>query len=182
LQLAGHTVEVDMHTNCSVLPKARNEIVMRFLKSGFDKLLFLDTDMVWDAKDIFSLLEAEHDFCSIDYRKKTDAKTFQSTLTGREKDGWLQATGVGFGLTCLTKSMVKEMTEKHPDLRYVNEHNEICFSLFDFLLHGGRYWGEDYTFCRRWVECGGEIAVLADAETGHIGTKNFKGNRNRMTE
>ena len=174
--LAGFTVEVDMHTNCSILPKARNEILARFLASGFDKLLFLDTDMVWSIEDVFKLIKSEHEFCGLDYRKKSEELEMVSHLTGRERDGWQQAFYVGAGVLCLDRSVVEKMTQHHAGTRYVSENGEIVFALFDFLLKDGRYYGEDATFCHRWLEIGGDISILKGAKTKHIGHKNYEVN------
>ena len=168
-----------MHTNCSILPKARNEIVMRFMASGYDKLLFLDNDLAFNAVDVFKLIKAEHDICAIDYRKKHDKRIeFAGDLTGRERDGWLQAASVGAGLLCISRGAIAKMQQDNPETRYVTDDGDIAFSLFDFLNYEGRYWGEDNTFCRRAVASGFDISVLKDAETQHIGIKAYGGNRN----
>jgi len=177
LHMAGHDVEVDLHTGCSVLPKARNEIVRRFVDSGFDKLVFIDSDMEWEVESFFKLIDSDHWLCGIDYRKKKDEVSFTGTLTGEEKEGWLRAFSVGTGLMCISQEVTRDMMQAYPELRYVNEDGKVCFSLFDFCLHKGEYWGEDTTFCRRWVETGGEVAILSDACTSHIGMKRYTGNR-----
>lgn len=177
LKGAGHEVCLDLHCNCSVLPKARNEIVARFRASNFDKLLFLDTDMAWNVKDIFKLIDSEHDLCAIDYRKKDESGGYVGSLTGREKDGWAEATAIGAGLMCLTKRAIALMVANYPETKYNNEHGGEIFALFDFGVHDGKYWGEDCTFCRRWAMIDGDIAVLKDAATTHTGNKSYAGNR-----
>ena len=47
---------------------------------------------------------------------------------------------------------------------------------FDFAIQDGRYIGEDYLFCQRFRNMGGEIWCLADATTGHVGETVYKGN------
>jgi hypothetical protein len=164
------------------LPKARNEIVMRFMSSGFDKLLFLDTDMVFNVVDVFKLINSKHEICALDYRKKSDDKIeYTSELTGREKDGWLQAYSVGAGCMVICRSVIEKMQQYNTGLRYTTDDGNVAFSLFDFLNHQGRYYGEDTTFCRRAIETGFDISVLRDSETGHIGNKEFRGNRHDCT-
>lgn len=130
--------------------------------------------MEFSAKDVLKLIDSEHEFCGLDYKQKGN-DSFTASLTGKEREGWLQASGIGFGVACLSRNMLLEMMQQYPELRYMGEDG-VYFALFDFLLHDGQYWGEDYTFCRRYIEIGGDISVLKDAETGHIGSATYRGN------
>ena len=44
-----------------------------------------------------------------------------------------------------------------------------------------RYLSEDYAFCRRWQEMGGEIMMNIESTLGHVGTIPFNFNlKNRL--
>lgn len=177
LHLAGYEVEVDLTAGCSILPKARNAIVGRFIDSGFDCLVFLDADVSWDVVDFFKLIRSPHLISAIDYRKKKDELEFNGILTGEKQDGWLKATACGAGILCIKRPALVKMINHYPELEYTDEQVKKRYALFDFLLKDGKYFGEDYTFCKRWEDCGGEIAILENATTTHIGTKRYTGVR-----
>jgi hypothetical protein len=170
----GHEVEIDFHTGCAVISKARNEIVARFISSGFDKLLFIDADMVWNAVDAAKLIDSKHDFCGIAYRQKSEETKYNAVLNDTEQEGWLGAERIGTGFMCLTRRCLIDMAMEYPETRYLND-GHAYYALFDFELREGQYWGEDYTFCRRWKETGGSIWVMP-AEIGHIGKFVYLGN------
>ena len=174
LKALGHTVEIDFHTGCAIISKARNEIVHRFLASGFDKLLFIDSDMVWSPIDAAKLIVSEFDFSGIAYRQRVEDGKFNAELNGEESDGWLGADRIGTGFMLLTRFCLTNMAEEYAHTEYT-EDGKTYHALFDFELLDGRYWGEDYTFCRRWKETGGSIWVMP-AEIGHIGRKVYRGN------
>lgn len=166
-QAAGHTVEIDIHSGCSIITKARNEIVKRFLDSGFDKLLFIDSDMVWDAIDAFQVVSSSHDVCAIPYCVKNDTYKMNCIENG-EKDGiFLGANAVGTGFLCLSRQALLKMWHLSP--KYF-EQGEEYRTIFDFEVREERYYGEDYNFCRRWIVHGGKI-WLYPARIGHIGKK-----------
>jgi hypothetical protein len=169
----GWEVEVDFHNGCSILTKARNEIVRRFLSSGFDVLLFIDSDMVWSPIDAVKLLRLGKDFTAIAYRTKTDELKFNCVLNGEEENGLMGADATGTGLMALRRECLAKMVENYQQTAY--EDSGTIHALFDFEIHQGRYWGEDYTFCRRWKAIGGDIWLLP-ADIGHVGPKNYKGN------
>lgn len=143
------------------------------MDSGFDALVFLDNDMAWEVEDLFNLINSDHPVSAIDYRRKTEEVVYLAQLTGKEQDGWKQATAAGTGLMCIKREVIAEMIQAYPETRYTDK-NKTVFALFDFGIHEGRYWGEDFTFCRRWVSLGGEIAVWP-GKTSHIGPYAFKG-------
>jgi hypothetical protein len=175
LDRIGYEVEVDLHCGCSILPKARNEIVRRFLASGFDKLLFIDSDMVWDALDAVKLLRLDEDVAAIAYRTKQETVKYNCVLNGETKGELMGADAVGTGFLSLSRKCLERMVEAHPETAY--EDGGLIHALFDFEIHGGRYWGEDYTFCRKWKALGGGIWLLP-ADIGHIGAKNYGGSVN----
>ena len=174
LDRLGYEVEVDIHNGCSILTKARNEIVQRFIDSEFDVLLFIDADMVWNPVDAVNLLRAENKFSACIYRSKYDEITYHCKTEETSGD-WIKADGVGTGFIALRRECILEMMTSYPETKYT-EGGKDYHALFDFELHDGRYWGEDYTFCRRWRAIGGEIDVMTDATIKHIGSKTYEGN------
>lgn len=172
-QELGHTVEIDYNNGCAIISKARNDIVSRFMTSGFDKLLFIDADMVWDAVDAAKLVSSGFAFAGIAYRKRMEKIDFNVVLNGKEENGWLGADKVGTGFICLAKEGILALQNNHPETKYYDDGER--FALFDFKIENERYHGEDYTFCDRWINAGGEIWILP-ADIGHIGRKVYYGN------
>lgn len=179
----GHEVITDIVTNGSILPKVRNGIVKRFIDSSADKLLFIDSDMVFSPTDIEKLINAQFDISIIDYRAKHNNVRYLSNpvideghYTGKTIDGetWLEVTEGGTGIMCISRKAISAMISAFPELVY--EDNGQTPALFDFQLKNGQYYGEDYTFCRRFTSIGGQIFMLANANTGHIGTTVYAGN------
>ena len=175
-EMLGHEVEVDMHTGCAIITKARNSIVRRFIKSGFDKLLFIDADMVWSPADAVLVLHAEHEFCGVAYRQKSEEIKYNVSLNGKRDGAWLGASVIGAGFISITKMCVDEMVAGYPETAY-KENGDTLHALFDTEIVEGEYWGEDCNFCRRWENIGGTIWVLP-ADIGHIGKKIYRGNIN----
>lgn len=173
LQACGHIVETDIHAGCAVISRARNEIVKRFWDSGFDKLLFIDSDMVWDAIDAVKVIHADFDVCGIPYRQKKEEEQFNVILNGEQNGEWLGANALGTGFMCLSRQCIAMMMESYPETAY-DDQNQEFHALFDFQVIDRRYYGEDYLFCKRWKAIGGEIWALP-VDIGHIGKKVYRG-------
>jgi len=60
----------------------------------------------------------------------------------------------------------------------------LCFGpdrravdLFNHGAHQGVWWGEDYAFCRNWIDCGGAITLVPDLDiTHHAPDRAYPGN------
>jgi hypothetical protein len=78
------------------------------------------------------------------------------------------------------------MMERYPELRYTSSEEESgrafpesCrYALFNCMMDESTqtYLPEDYSFCRRWTQMGGEIWVDMRSRLDHFGTALFKGN------
>jgi hypothetical protein len=53
-----------------LIPRARNFLVHEFLKNDFTHLMFIDSDIVFDAEDIFKMAECDEDIVCGIYPKK----------------------------------------------------------------------------------------------------------------
>jgi hypothetical protein len=184
LLAAGHEVVADIVSGGSILPKVRNGIVKRFLDSDADVLVFIDSDMVWEPGTLQKLVETPFDVSVANYRKRNNEVTYlaipatkdgEHVGTTHNGDIWLQAELAGTGLMAIRRKTLEEMVLKYPTLEYT-DNGESTPCLFNFELENGRYYGEDYTFCRKLSAIGGQIFILADAYVGHVGTTVYGGN------
>ena len=181
---AGHEVVTDIVAGGSILPKVRNGIVKRFLDSGADVLVFIDSDMVWEPETLQKLIEAPFDVSIANYRKRSNEVAWlaepvmkDGVYLGQVLGGeyWLQVSRAGTGLMAIKRDTATGMIAKYPELSYEDGGEQIpC--LFNFEVRDGRYHGEDYNFCRLLEDIGGQIFMLVNVYIGHVGTTVYGGN------
>jgi len=94
------------------------------------------------------------------------------------RDGFVRARYVGTGFMMIRRSTLTQMIERYPELRYQHEHSAdqalagspYRSALFNCMLDGrGCYLSEDFSFCRRWTEMGGEIWADIESRLSHVG-------------
>jgi hypothetical protein len=147
-------------------------------------LIFIDSDMIWDAATLAKLIDSPFDVAVANYRKRNNEVTWlaspvmdkgqpRGTMYGG--DIWLQTIAAGTGMMAIKRHMLDAMIDRYPGLNY-EDNGEVFPCLFDFQLSAGQYCGEDYTFCKRVTDMGGQIFILADAYIGHVGTTVYGGN------
>lgn len=139
-------------SQCSLIAKARNEIVERFLASGFENLFFLDTDMQWDITDFMTVLTCEKDVVGGSYRRKEKrvSFTFVPVSPMNEEGDFIEAECVGTGFLRIKRSVFEKM--QAPLFQNIRAY-------FNLRIENGQYLGEDYAFCKDWKAQGGTVWV-----------------------
>jgi len=102
----------------------------------------------------------------------------------RERDGFVTGQYAGTGFMLIKRAVLERMILAYPQTRYVAAHIGTDFSdsahkyaLFDCMIEpeSGHYLSEDYTFCRRWRDIGGEIWLDTHGRLTHVGAYDFEG-------
>lgn len=101
------------------------------------------------------------------------------------KNGFAKTISVGTGFLLITRSALLKMTQKFPELQYkLEDHADDPlrespwrFALFNCLIDEktGTYLSEDFSFCKRWIDTGGEIWVDLESKLTHTGSFTFNG-------
>ena len=67
-------------------------------------------------------------------------------------------------------------TKYEDDIGFLNKHeNVFAYALFDCHVINGHYYSEDWLFCHRWLEMGGEVYLDITINLTHVGTENYEG-------
>ena len=183
----GHESHWQTVEGCCYVQTARNDLVFEFLKSDADVLLFLDDDVSWNAADALKLVESNDDVIAGIYRLKTEQEGYPVVIrtNGQHRplvraDGCISAACVATGFLKISRKCIEKMVANYPQYKYAEyvdrEFIENKYDLFPQGVHGGRWVGEDFAFCRLWTQLLGEIWVMPDMDLTHHGATEYKGN------
>ena len=168
-------------------------------------LLFIDADIGFRAEQVFALIEAERDVVSAVYPMKiVNWDRIQAqTAAGRRLvpsatmsyavefldpaaitpvDGLAQVRYVGTGFMLIRRAVFTHLAAHYPQLKYRGfgtpkpddiERHGFFESMIDPST--GSYLSEDYAFCKRWRDIGGEIWINLDSRLTHVGSIAFDG-------
>ena len=96
------------------------------------------------------------------------------------KDGFIKVLDGPTGFMMFEKSVTEKMYKEYKDTLYcVNDHHDSTIkdyiAVFDCMIDpdSKRYLSEDYAFCRRWQQIGGEIYADVRTTLGHVGNLSF---------
>lgn len=174
-----------VHDECgnALIGDARAQIVAEFLSIGADQLVFVDSDVCWEKGSLLRLIDAPHDFVAGIYPQRKDPIAYcvkwdqSKEHLQADEHGFLKVEGVPAGFMRLTRDMLLKMADHYPNLEFYCENapDKKAFALFDPYRIGKHKMGEDYAFCKRWTDIGGEIFIDPEIKMGHVGYKTFPG-------
>jgi len=95
------------------------------------------------------------------------------------KNGFAKVRFAGTGFLMMKREVIVKMVKHHPELKYSRENraNDTLkdspwrFALFNCMIdkETGIYLSEDFSFCRRWTDMGGEIWADLQSRLTHTG-------------
>lgn len=163
-------------TDSSLVYDARNRIAKLAIEEGFDRVLWLDSDMAFEPELMEKLsrrIDCGCEMVSALYfkrkqppepviyqdcclRKNEEGNTVPSAVVYRDfpENQVFEIAGCGFGAVMTTVQLLKDVYE--------------AFGL-PFSPTGGL--GEDLSFCARAAELGRKMWCDSSIQLGHIGTK-----------
>ncbi len=99
------------------------------------------------------------------------------------KSGFVKVRYAGTGFLMIRRQALERMCAHYPQLRYRRDHSvdaatasDNRFALFECMIaDDGTYLSEDFAFCKRWIDMGGEIWADLNSRLSHVGPMTFQG-------
>jgi len=200
----GYQVSFSKVYNESLITRARNNLVHDFMSSDADILLFVDADEGFIASDVVTMLESGKDVIGGIYPMKNfnwelirkaalEGKQNLAEYSGIFAMNLLPGTNsinigeptpvteVGTGLMAIRRSVFEKM-EPHcpkyaingPDAQF-DFKNMVSEYFATSITEEGILLSEDYHFCRKWRDLGGEVYAAPWVRVDHAGEYIFSG-------
>jgi len=164
----------------TLLVAERNRLVQAFWESDCTHLLCIDADLGWPPEAIAAMLQSGKEFVAGVYPARGEKNCFifrpDYLPNGaiKTEQHLLKMKYIPAGFMLIARSVIQKMRDKHPHLYYEpkdpRNNPEPGFAFFNTEIHGGEFWGEDFTFCRYAGEAGVEIWVDPLIQFNHAGT------------
>jgi hypothetical protein len=198
----GVRLHVELMSGEALITRARSRLAASFLAHPHaTHILFVDADIGFAPENAFRLLDSGKDVVAavcplkhIDWNKvraaaKAGVDDLQAASIGyvvrfiptpdhsvEVEDGIARVAYGGTGFLMISRPALQKIADAHPELRATLDDGEAVM-VFDTLLEPetGEYLSEDYAFCRRWSDLGGEIWADMEARLTHVGHAAYTG-------
>lgn len=182
---------------CPYISAARATMIRKAMEWGADIFIFLDDDVSWRPEDLVALIDAEGDVAGGTYRFKVPQEGSSASVPQihvepseymgkvfvgdggkplvRDTDGAIQALCLPAGFLKVTRLGIARFMAAYPELSITGGGSFNSPDLFNHGAYKGVWYGEDYAFCRRWMELGGELFLLPNLNLDHHGKGKWEG-------
>ena len=197
---------IDFIGNESLIPRARNNALGKFMKSDCTHLFFIDSDIEFQPQAVMDLLTINKDVACGAYPKKAynwnrfmhsmknepgskesqDSRGLDFAYNARlDRNGevmkqkkFLRANHASTGFMMIKKDIVRKLYARHKELEIITdnlskEDSTIC-GLFCCMIKDKQYLSEDYSFCERVNDIGGEVWINFHHNLNHVGKHVFR--------
>ena len=205
LQAQGHVIQYDILTNESLITRARNSIVHNFLKTDFEKLLFIDADQGFNSDDIIKMLETDVDIIAAispmkdinwDLVAKANAAGVPDhiplssyfavnpdpSVKAFEISQPLEVINIGTGLMSISRRVFEVLAPTrdaygaHLKGAVISKDPEnMVLEFFKTEIDDGVLLSEDYYLCKEWRKLGNKVYAAPWVRITHSGDYTFSG-------
>lgn len=182
LASAGWSLSLNDEVGNTLIEDMRAQMLHDFIESDATDLVFVDNDVAWPYGALQRLLSHPVDLVGGIYPQRKEPITF--SVRTKEKDvypvdpktGLVEVEGLHGGFLRITRACAEKMVAAYPD-DLIELRGKTIPDLFSrFKIPGThRKLGEDYAFCQRWTDIGGQVYLDAGFNMAHIGLKAYIG-------
>jgi hypothetical protein len=175
--------------------RSRAELTQSFIQSGAEKVLFIDSDMVFTPQDVIRISSHNVPIVAGVYVKrkmkwdnirkamiKGDPRfachgeyTFScSEKNTIDENNLMPAKYVPTGFLCIKREVILKLMEAYPETRFNSQFYDVAYALNDNIIdEDGTYLSNDFSFCKRANKCGFPIYIDMALKLGHCGLFTF---------
>jgi hypothetical protein len=192
-----HEISVHMSENDSMISRVRNVHLSTFLHDykDYDYFVSIDSDLeimnrFWNNNIFTKLVSHGAKFVGGLYALKSQTKKMCASVPmDRNRQpafdsGLTPMLWLSTGCWCLHRSAIEKMVEAHPELTYDGDDNmsgKKVHGLYIPMLQTmhlqnktiKKYLSEDWSFCQRWRDLGGQIFADTSIVLNHYGEQSF---------
>lgn len=168
-------------TNESLVHRARNEMTATFMRSDYERMMWIDGDIEFTPEDVAKLWNMDADVAVCIYpMKKPGEDWYAAWVNGalvKDLDSLPNPCALDFagtGFMMIKRQVVERMCAEHPEWEYEGP-NGSAFALYQTPVVDRHFDSEDYHFCRTWRSMGGEVLCDPTVKLIHHGSYGYGG-------
>lgn len=170
----------------SLITRSRNTLSAMFLGTDASHVIMIDDDMRLPPWALRKLLYNDKPVVGVAYKtRKIDAPKYTCSFLDDQpeihiegKTGCTKVKNVATGCLCVHRSVFETLKKVSPkygiedSFKQYEDHNHAYFE--DGVIDG-KYWGEDFQFCKKCRENGIDVWLDTSFTPGHVGSTVIEG-------
>jgi hypothetical protein len=178
-------IKILTRVNDSLVTRTRNVLTADFLATDCERLLFIDSDLIFTQEHVDRITSHEVDICAGFYPIKEDGAKVRWCVNGPDGStgptpdarGLAPVKYIGTGFMCIHRRVFERMIAAGVATPYVTdddrhrpEHDFWPVGVVTLPGRAPRYMSEDWYFCQRALDLGYPIWGDVQVQLRHVGT------------
>jgi hypothetical protein len=187
---AGLNWSLDTMVNESLVQRARNNLMAKMMNNKqATHFMFIDADIRFQPESILQMIACDKEVIGGLYPKKALPVNYVINLKPETKvqGDIFTVDTMGTGFLMYKREVYEKLIAAYPQSKYVDDvglgkqFEPNMYAIFDCEIDArGHYLSEDWLFCRRWQDLGGEIWAHSKVLLNHVGHYEFQGDLEKL--
>lgn len=165
----GDDLQMSFLPACSHPAMGRNQLADDFMRSHFDRLVFLDADITFDQGSLLKIAHHKEDLVGGCFRYKTEPEVYPIGLLDDEtpnEAGLIEVRSLPGGFLSISRKVFETHFMRFPGRKYEHMGRRVhCY--FQMPFENGHLRGEDSFFCEEWRDAGGKVFLDPEIALTH---------------
>jgi hypothetical protein len=176
LKSQNYSVDYFSYHGEAIIQSARNKLLSMMYPKQYDSIVWIDSDISWNPKDLFSLFESKEDVIGATYRLKKDKESYVFKSSKPVQRGLLsEVDALGFGFIKLSSKAILNLWESSET--YTDDDMQ-CKNVFEVIVKDSQMYSEDVVVCEKLKKLGFKIYLDKTINLTHFGQTQYEGNFN----
>jgi len=156
----------------AIVQSARNKLFFNAYHNNYDCVVWIDSDIEWDPKDLLKIVSSPLDIIGATYRRKTMKEMYVAKISNLVNGDIIEVDGIGFGFLKMSKKIIDALW--NTNISYEDDKS-LCKNVFEVIVDKGQMYSEDYVACKKIKDLGFNVYLDKTIDLSHSSKINLTG-------
>jgi hypothetical protein len=172
LSSSGYTLDHIYVSGEAIVQSARNKLFFNAYHKDYDCVVWIDSDIEWDPKDLLKLITSPLDVVGATYRRKTIKELYVAKISNLISGDVIDVDGIGFGFLKMSRKVIDSLWNTNQSYE---DDKSMCKNIFEVVVSNGHMYSEDYIACKKIKDLGFNVYLDKTINLSHTSKINLIG-------
>jgi hypothetical protein len=168
----GYTLDHLYVNGEAIVQSARNKLFFNAYHKDYDCVVWIDSDIEWNPKDLLKLVSSPLDVIGATYRRKTMKEMYVAKVSNLISGDVIEVDGIGFGFLKMSRKVIDSLWNTNESYE---DDKSLCKNVFEVVVKDGQMYSEDYVACKKIKDLGFNVYLDKTINLSHKSKINLIG-------
>jgi hypothetical protein len=168
----GYTLDHIYVNGEAIVQSARNKLFFNAYHKDYDCVVWIDSDIEWNPKDLLKLVSSPLDVIGATYRRKAMKEMYVAKVSNLISGDVIEVDGIGFGFLKMSRKVIDSLWNTNDSYE---DDKSLCKNVFEVIVEKGQMYSEDYVACKKIKDLGFNVYLDKTIDLSHTSKINLIG-------